>query len=440
MSRQSKHIQIALVLQLLLLAAIALLLAPVQQAAPPAPPQSYDVLQLSAADVAAVAIMNQDAAYGLIVQGDRVLLEPNSGLPTSQTELRATFYALAHLTAHKSLGEVRDILPYGFDTPTATISYILADQTTRLLLLGAQNPLDGSYYLFNQATGQVYLIDSATASVLLRTPRDFAPRNLFPSIPLEELDRVQQVSVAFAEGKGQSYTLVNQGELHFTLTHPVQGIISAVPVLVRLLAPLTSLYPQEVLSADGLQTFGDAPPDCTITLVADGQSYTCLFRKEATGWLVMAQGSELVYRVPVNEAEFLRMEYLSLFEGKIYTFNPNDIATLAIRWQDRSLRLDFTGEQTALQATDGIKTYHYEQLTPLLEGLCSLPMAGELSQPPTADTPTVTLTVTAKNGRVDVVELYPPQNSLCPVGVNGSICFTATASSVQAALNILNTF
>ena len=258
--------------------------------------QEYAVTDISVADIGALAVTNGSGTFGLMCYGTEVEMIPADAAEVgsvsySQSEMRSLIYAACHITATRQLSSDTDPKDCGLNAPTATVVLMGNDgSNTRVSILN-RNELDGSYYLYSEADGRIYLIPGEEAALFLRSHMDFAAHEVFPSVPAADIQSVSRIEVTRADGSG--YTVENESGT-FYITAPIYQRVRGSAVYSSLIAALGGLYGDNCLTLSGGLESVDAAITFTVDMNTGGTSYAAAFAQKDGAWLINTARGPLV--------------------------------------------------------------------------------------------------------------------------------------------------
>lgn len=117
-------------------------------------------------------------------QADGWTYPEDAHFPMDQNSSRfsAILQSLSSLSASRCLSDIEDPSEYGLDSPTTVIRVTRTDGTETRLILGAQNPVTGEYYLQIEGNTAVYLIDATLPSAFACGLFDLVKTDTIPNL------------------------------------------------------------------------------------------------------------------------------------------------------------------------------------------------------------------------------------------------------------------
>lgn len=433
---------VLLVVNLLLIAWLALLLSGNQDTQQPAEqiPEAiiHTVTDFSVADVAAVMIKNANASFAIMQNG----MQPEmlSSVPGSydSAQMRTLLYATSRITSSRKIEDESLFAQYGFDAPRAQVTIYLADGTEEVLSVLEDNPLDASCYLYSRAHNAIYLVSSDVTNLFLRTERDFLSHTVFSLRSADDLSALTSVTIS-PKKVGRTYTLSSTDQGYY-ITSPIRHRLAADQVYANVYINLVTLYADEIVATDvSLSDYGLDKPDLEVEITMNGKSETAVFLlSENDTALMAAKGGNTVYRLSDSPVLMLMQDYTALLGSSIVSYGAGDIAEMTIESAGRSAMLTFTGNSTELMIKNGDKTLDRETVSSLLGAINQLAPYAELTGSIT-DAPALSMTLMLRSGTTERVELIDIGQGLYAVSINGETNFATGADSFNQLSALLDT-
>jgi len=405
------------------------------QAAVPTPEAViHAVTDFSVADVAAIMIKNESASYAIMQSGAQV--EMITAVPGSYdpSQMRALIYAASSITSSRKIEDESAFAQYGFDSPRAQVTVYLADGTSEVLRVLADNPLDASCYLYSQAHSAVYLVSSDITNLFLRSEQDFLSHTVFSLRTADDLPKLSRVTV-YPKG-GRNYTLSSTDQGYY-ITAPIRHRLAADQVYTNVYVNLVTLYADEVVASGvPLSDYGLDKPDLEVEIELNGSKERAVFRLSDNDTAFMAaKGGNTVYRLSDAPVLMLMQDYTALLGGSIVSYGAGDIAEMTIGTAQESATLTFTGSSTELIVKNGDAVLDKEAVSAVLQALNQIVPYAELTGNMQTE-PTLSMTLMLRSGTQERIELSDIGQGLYAVSINGTANF-ATGSDSFAQLSAL---
>ena len=392
------------------------------------------ITDINVGTLAALALVNRSGSIAMMVQDGELEMIDAPG-QMSASAMMALLYRLAHMPAAQNLGEVSDWAPYGLeDYEAAAVLLDLSGDRVRLFL-GDAAPFDAGWYLRREGDDHLYLVDEITARMMRRTVDDLRDLQLFPSLPSERFSELTRVRLDRPDGVLEVRGAQQGGAVVFALAQPFEAALSWQLVVSELAAPIASLRAQRVVNEDGelarYGLLGDAA--ITLTVEAGGERTTLLFAPadEETFYCAnAAQGT--VVTVRREDASFLSCDAFSLMEDTLYPRRVADVDSVSIASADVRATLLISGQGTMLRGAIEGRELGQAQTVALYRALTLLPPAQPLGEGDAlTGQPLLTLSISLKDGEVDVVELLSVSDRRYAVVINGEASFATYTAAVQ---------
>jgi len=402
----------------------------------------YPINDINVKDIAAIAISNEDAKFGLLVGENGVSLESeNKDGSYSEQEMQAFIYTISKLTGFRELDDYDNLSQYGLSQPVCQITIILTDGSKIRLFLGSQNSVDESFYLYREGVEKVYSIETSLGELMLRNESDFKNKMLLPDITAADIDDVQEISIYSKEKPERTYTLKNDGDFTFCLIKPINNTVSFDRVFSNIILPMTALYPEQVLNNNGDNLLID--PDYRISLLFDNEEY-CLeiSKQDDQKYYIRKDGENTVYSIPSDNVAFLEEDYLDLIGDGIYSCNVAKLSEMTFSDNEAGVDYNFSlsGEATEIEAHIQGHTIAYEEFMPFFKLINSIAMGEETYGAQTDAVPCFTMTLYKKSGGIDLIEFIKKDEAQSFVRVNGVINFTTFNNTPKDIKEYINKF
>lgn len=388
----------------------------------------YEITNVPVSEVAALAVTNSKARFGLLIKGEELELVSDVQGDYSLTELRSLIYAAAHLTGSRKITDLTNAEQYGMNQPSASISLIKTDGTQLDLSLLSQNSMDGNYYLHSKTDQAIYLIPANVAELFLRQEKDFFNHTVLPVIKASDLQSLEWLQMDFG-GAEQDYRVeANNGS--FSMSAPVRQKLTTLSVMQKLIIPLSALYSDEFVAAGADPAeYGFSNYTLRVEMMYGGQQYAALLLDTGDGTCLMAdEKTGDIYALGAESLMPLMSDYRELFDGKAFSYAAGDLKSVEISEGENHILVELSGEKG--EAAPELK---------LLSALNDVEIAAELQggvkNEGGADTePVLTLTYTMQSGSIDVIEFSPAPQGGYYVSVNNTVNFITTERYIQAAI------
>lgn len=435
--RRALHILWALVLALAVGTAALAFYHPAAQVQPEDETAVWQVTDLSVADVGALAITNSHGTFGVLSYNgvlELVTQDESEGQHASATELRSLVYTVSHLTATRKLPADAPLAQYGYDSPAATVVVLCNDDSQLTLRLLMQSSLDGGYYLYREDTAELFLLDEATAALLLRSPLDFIEHSVFPTVAASALSSVTELSY---DSPTTAYRVTGEGGSFFVI-EPLRQRLRSATLYQSLIYPLGALYGADCLAPqDGLAAYGLDAPDFSFSMTVDGTTYTALFRADGDDYLMGSAATGAVYRLPADDVLLLPTDVSALLGGTAYYYSLGDCRSLAVRAHGRELLYELSGSGESIRATLAGETLDAEAVLALSNTVNGAAIQRALTDEERAaltGESALTLQFALTGGSLETVDFHPLPDAAYAVSVNGSASFATPKETVEGIL------
>ncbi len=138
------------------------------------------VYDFSSTALIQATIENEQGSYRVIQEGEAYTISAVPDALLNRDYLAMILSDLTTLVAEEKIEDVSDLSTFGFDTPGAVIRAQYEDGTELVLLVGAQEPISGGYYVKRNDEASVYRLRKA------RSARFFMTEERFVSLVLIE--------------------------------------------------------------------------------------------------------------------------------------------------------------------------------------------------------------------------------------------------------------
>lgn len=403
--------------------------------------QEIELVGLNVSEIAAVAVINDAARFGLIHRDGRISLEPSvEGAEYSVESMQSFLFRISKLKAVSSIKNASEDSVYGFENPRATLTLILVSGAKKRLILGNSNSIDGSSYLqIEDATdtdSTVYMISVEDQDLFLSDPSLFSSDFILPRVELEDLDSLRFIELNFSEGNLPSFSIVNNGGFLFTLADPIISTLDYEKTLKELIFPILSLSSvrAESLFPDLLQS-EEKILNLTISLDIDESITLSLFRHEERIFAGNEEG-RVIAELSEEDLPFLNLHYLDLLDDSIYHCNVSEIESVVIEdpEEGKDYNIKLSGESVNIQAQVNAVFVDYPQVMELFDTILKTGIARSLPESSNNDLhnkqPVFAVSIYKKTGGMDRLEFIPSENNELALFVNGTAYFSTYYKTV----------
>ena len=131
------------------------------------------VYDFSSTTLIQATIENEQGSYRVIQEGDSYTISAVPEALLNRDYLLMILSDLTMLVAEEKIEDVSDLSTFGFDTPGAVIRAQYEDGTELVLLVGAQEPISGGYYVKRNDEASVYRLRKARSARFFMTEERF---------------------------------------------------------------------------------------------------------------------------------------------------------------------------------------------------------------------------------------------------------------------------
>lgn len=433
MKAKMRALIVLVLLNILLAGAIAILLTmPGKEAALQENATVYEVTDLSASQIMAVKVENENAAYAIMQNGPNIELISTLKGEWDQTQLRAFIYAAGHISGSRKVEEEAAFGNYGMADPRSSIAIFLSDGTEKYYRVLARNPLDQGSYFYSEEDNAIFLVAQDVADLFLRTEKDFLRHTVFSITTEDEFAGVDKIAVKYF-GKGRDY-IVEKKQQGYYLTSPSFIRLPQERVAGDLFGSILGLYADEIVAAQAdLHTYGLDQPDMQMQITVNDRIQTAVFRMEDNNVCLMAQpNGTTVYRLDADPVLMLMQDYTTLLGSSIVTYAAGDLSDLTLTRGDKLIYIEFALGGASIAANAVERQLSAGEIALLMQAVNRVPPVGELSGN-TAAAPAITMTANFLSGLKETVEFIPVTEDVYAVSINGAADF---ATSAQAVLTL----
>lgn len=103
--------------------------------------------------------------------GDTWYYQPDHSINIDQDKINTMLAAVADVTSEEKLENVEDTSEYGFDNPTNVLTFTMGDGT-RTITIGMQNEITNQYYIMDNNSDTIYIVDSSMSTAFSKSVED----------------------------------------------------------------------------------------------------------------------------------------------------------------------------------------------------------------------------------------------------------------------------
>lgn len=103
--------------------------------------------------------------------GDTWYYQSDQSINIDEDKVSTMLAAVAEVTAEEKLENVEDISEYGFDNPTNVLTFTMEDGT-RTITIGMQNEITSQYYIMDNNSNAIYIVDSSISTAFSKSIED----------------------------------------------------------------------------------------------------------------------------------------------------------------------------------------------------------------------------------------------------------------------------
>lgn len=401
-------------------------------------------LNYSVSEIGGITVANAKGTFSLLSgqNGIELLSEEETSITAGTENLQAFYYNICHMPAIQQMEQNEDI---SFDPPAARLMLLsFAGERYSYTLSSTRGP-EGEYYLLDDQTNVVSVLEESSGQLLLSTMMDFVSHQLVPAINQNNMGDIQEVSIVSKADPDAGYTIQQTSSGNVTgyrMTSPVNLRLDWETVLDQLIVPLSQLYPDAIVSTEGdLETYGLDQPDYQIQLTVAGQTSQALISQKDDAYYLTDGDGQVIGQLNEEQVRFLTQTYDQLLDHQLYPVDVRSISEIEAVTEQGSQTLTLQSEDGTVRASAGNVTLSSEDVPELATAFTDLPLASTATQEDvTGSAPALELTYTLTDGSRDNLRFWATQNGEYAVEYNGEIHFTTLASTVDALRNILSQF
>lgn len=103
--------------------------------------------------------------------GDTWYYQSDHSINIDQDKINTMLAAVADVTSEEKLENVEDTSEYGFDNPTNVLTFTMEDGT-RTITIGMQNEITNQYYIMDNNSDTIYIVDSSMSTAFSKSVED----------------------------------------------------------------------------------------------------------------------------------------------------------------------------------------------------------------------------------------------------------------------------
>jgi len=404
--------------------------------------REFELLQYHVYDIIAVAVINEKSRFGLIHKDGRISLEPApQGAVLSTETLQSYLFRFSKLISSGTVSHPGDKSVYGLETPRAQVSLFLTNGKKVRLFLGAQNQMDGSYYLSKENDDTVYLLAESDADLFLSEPSAFMASRIFPQLDFEDLNQLKFVELTFSNSTLPSFKIENRGNFTFKMAKPYANTIDYEKTLSELIFPVLTLSSgtPEVLP----KLFTPKEKELSLKIKLNDKIFNLFFFRKSCSLYMGREGIDDILKLDKEMVPFLNLHYLDLFNGSIYHCNVSEIEGVVIQdlIGNRDYNISLSGQSVNLQGTVNGVSVAYPEMMAFFRVLLKTGIARELSEPMDQNQDVILrIRIYKKNGSMDQLDFAPAGEGRQFLYINGTAHFSTynmIVVDIQRALSEL---
>ena len=398
--------------------------------------KTIPLVQQNVADITAVAIINDNARFGLIHKDGKLTLEPHQpDTLLSDDAMQSFLFRLSKLSALAKIKPKNDLTSYGLDSPHTKGTIFLNSGEKIRLFLGKQNQLDKTYYVQKESDDAIYLIAEVDAGLILSDPSDFKDNLVLPRLDLKNLNSLKSIEVFSVRQNLTSFKIENQGNFLFTITEPFESTLDYERVLSDLIFPVLSLAPDQK-GQDSSSLVLPESEDLRLLITLDDRFYELnFFRKEDGAVFCTRKGSSKIFELKDEAVPFMNLHYLDLLNDSIYHCNISEIRNIVVQDLESKTdyNIDITGESVNLKGEVNDLSVDYPKMMELFDVLFQTGIAHELPKEKKLNEKypvSLRILIFKKNGSIDHLDFAPTENQEELLFINGTAHFTTYYKTV----------
>lgn len=326
----------------------------------------------SGKDADEIESMQVENEYGSYViastmqDGERdYFVEGFDGVPVYDMLVKYSVQNAWNFVVSQELGAVENPGDYGFDDPTATITFTFSDGSTYAYAVGSayshSSDEEEQYYLRFEGSDQVYL-----CSV---TPALLSDKTLFLSTVILSLDSEEAGNtVETLHLSGRQFSRPVEIELQngeYRMLQPVEADCDQAELNLIATQLITLGANQAVCvfpDAEALADYGLDEPDVVVefTLQSGEQHRFAVSKKDSETYYLQADDVDAVYEVAVDSVEsWSKCTAFTLREKAVVHFTKEEAQALTLQLQEQTVELTVSREVDEFLSTEDQPAYTY---------------------------------------------------------------------------------
>ncbi len=388
--------------------------------------REVELLQYHVYDIVAVAVINEKSRFGLIHKDGRISLEPAPlGAVLSTEALQSYLFRFSKLMSSSTVSDPGDKSVYGLETPRAQVSLFLTNGEKVRLFLGAQNPVDGSYYLSKENEDTVYLLAESEADLFLSEPSAFMVSRIFPQLEFNDLNQLKAVELTFHNSALPAFKIENRGNFTFKMAKPYSNTIDYEKTLSELIFPVLALSSgtPELLP----ELFTPKEKELSLKIQLNDEIFNLFFFRKNGSLYMGREGTVDISKLDETMVPFLKLHYLDLLNESIYHCNVYEIEGVVIEdlTGNEDYNISLSGQSVNLQGTVNGVSVDYPEMMDFFRVLLNTGIARELSEPLDQNQDVkLRIRIYKKNGSMDQLEFAPDGEGKQFLYINGTAHFS----------------
>ena len=277
------------------------------------------VYDFSSTTLIQATIENEQGSYRVIQEGDSYTISAVPEALLNRDYLLMILSDLTMLVAEEKIEDVSDLSTFGFDTPGAVIRAQYEDGTELVLLVGAQEPISGGYYVKRNDEASVYRLRKARSARFFMTEERFVnlvliepPGSRSPLAALAQLTVIRpDETIEISRVTEDLPVLMKASEAYGVASHmvTVPGLYRADETsLVRLSDMLLGLLADQAVSIspslETLASYGFDNPSIRFLIRRDDRGANevieLFVNQVEDRWYAMLEGVPAIYRLPTH--------------------------------------------------------------------------------------------------------------------------------------------
>ena len=369
-----------------------------------------------------------------------------SDIDTSKS--RSFAEAAINIVATTRISEnAENLVEYGLDTPSVTVTVTRNDDTTSKILIGDVSPVNGNYFAKNETDTAVYLISSYKVETLTNEESYYTEFERFSIADVTEINEIiierpdTTIALSKAEGKEQNYYDF------WNMTSPIETAANFDYISGTIFEKVSAISLSKPISGGD---FGFDKPTATLMLkIRPYDSENQQYKEEYVEKLVigkLTQGKYYVqyegkvYQISAESLEFINSTVLNLSSKLQAIFNISDVERVDMTYSGatHTLQILHMGEDGTLSFKingndidpDDAKKFYQQLIGVLANGMYNGEALGKT---------VLTLSYKGYNGAADNTVEFKALNDLeCAIVKNGKAQFTVSRSIIDKLIETIN--